>query len=94
MQISSNHSLAIIPGYAPERPLRHANREQPAHSQAQANIEARRASPVIVLQRQPIRAQPLFHQNLTHRGEQAARTYRDVEFGGEAELMSRLDETA
>jgi len=36
----------------------------------------------------------LFNQSLTYRGEQATRTYYDVEFGVEIELMNRLDEIA
>ena len=44
--------------------------------------------------RPSIQVQPLFDQALTYRGEQARRTYQNVEMGGEVELMHRLDETA
>lgn len=95
MQISSNYNLPILSGYSPERQSRQTNSQDPQnHAQTQSPQPPRQTGPAIVLQRQPIYSQPLFNQNLTYRGEQAARTYYAVESGGEVELMNRLDEIA
>lgn len=95
MQISSNHNLAIIAGY-PRQDQSCQTQSDCKAQQRSANAIQAYAQPAIVdnnvrTVRPAVKIQPMFDQSLTYRGEQARRTYQDVELGGEAELMQRLD---
>jgi hypothetical protein len=98
MQISSSYNLPSLTGYTqdaarqaqtPRRPS--ANPNNTASTASNPAGQAVAAQPRV---RPTIQLQPMFDQSLTYRGEQARRTYQNVEMGGEVELMQRLDETA
>ena len=96
MQIPSSSNLPLISGYTPQSPARPSPTPPEARPASQATVsnpvgQAVATQPRI---RPSIQVQPLFDQALTYRGEQARRTYQNVEMGGEVELMHRLDETA
>jgi hypothetical protein len=97
MQIPSSSNLPIITGYSPQTPARPSPSPPPANSAANQTATSQpTGQAVAALQRvrPTIQVQPLYDQSLTYRGEQARRTYQNVEMGGEVELMHRLDETA
>jgi hypothetical protein len=94
MQISSNHSLAILAGYP--------RQDQPCQGQTckseQTQIKTVSETPQSVSTadnpqsvRPTARAQPMFDQALSYRGEQARRTYQNVESEIDVEVMQRLD---
>jgi len=95
MQISSSYNLPSLTGYTQDsarqpqaRPA--ANPNNTSNPVSNLPGQAVAAQPRV---RPTIQVQPMFDQSLTYRGEQARRTYQNVEMGGEAELMQRLDET-
>ena len=96
MQISSSSYLPLISGYSQQSPARQSptSPEAKPASQATVSIAGGQAVATLPRVRPSIQVQPLFDQALTYRGEQARRTYQNVELGGEVELMHRLDETA
>ncbi len=103
MNITANHNLPIFTGFErPTHPRGSSADAQPKqtanHSlanqivQSQLNIAGTVSSSQRV--RPTINAQPVFDQNLTHRGAQAKDVYQDVELSNEAELMPRLNVVA
>ncbi len=94
MYIGSPHNLPIITvGSNPPD----SSRAQHKHSQHNTQPAAVNATPSVTTAphqtRRTINVQPMFDQNLTHRGEQARRAYQGTELNGEAELLNRLDVT-
>lgn len=94
MQISSHNTLPVITGFRPEAPQR-----QPTPPQ-RPTVEAQTYLPAIDNavnsdngnRRPPVFVQASFDQNMTHKGEQAVRAYRDVALSGDdAELVNRLN---
>lgn len=97
MQISSSYNLPSLTGYTQDSARQPQTPRPAANPDNTANIASNPAGQAVVAQprvRPTIQVQPMFDQSLTYRGEQARRTYQNVEMGGEVELMQRLDETA
>ncbi len=99
MNITPHHNLPISTGF--ERPGHKRGpttgqpQKQPANNplasqivQSQFNATGNVSSTQRI--RPTVNAQPMFDQNLTHRGAEAKNVYQGVELSSEAELMPRL----